>query len=605
MSNEKKGLANMDWGTVAVKVDVVTILVCLLFEWLTDGDVLSLRLMWPVAIIVVVWELVRQSFNLRGPVEAIKAGGGSGIPLVEVRWGRMLWRAFWYSTWVGAMIHLVTGGVFVFGIVSVLLFIVFGFWEVFKATNGVPDTIIESSLNNAGSFLMSLVFGGHSNLRDKQDVLLSEDNQDRVLALASKQDDSVFIGRPRGFTVQSDVEKLYVTQSDRACVIGPPGTGKTTFLVNQIYHWLETGNSFLCLDIKPEIHEITKARLKEAGYTVYVYNPTTLKDKYNFLDDLESPESIGELASSFIPTESAENSVFTESARDFLDAIVFHLKAPTKNNPTPRPTLPDVYDFVVSFDNIGAMLNTLSHSNSDHSRAIAKSLKVMADNERLLGSIFASFVSRMRFLRYETIRESLGGDGFSLSVLKGKKVAVFLQFEESQKQTTAHFFSVMVGHILRYLIIHHERSPVFMLLDEIGNAGVISDLTGKLNTIRSRKLPTWLYWQSTEQMQKYGEKADEGANIIMGACDLQMCFRLNDNATAQWMSDKIGTQEVTMRSSTDNGLLEGGSTTTSVSLESIIEPHKLQQLADGEAIYSYRGVNWLGEPTPYYKESEG
>lgn len=47
-----------------------------------------------------------------------------------------------------------------------------------------------------------------------------------------------------------------------------------------------------------------------------------------------------------------------------------------------------------------------------------------------------------------------------------------------------------------------------------------------------------------------------------------------------------------------------GGMTTSVALESIIEPHKLQQLADGEAIYSYRGVNWLGEPTPYYKENE-
>lgn len=599
--NKSKGLANVDWRLLVIKMVVVTAIICFFTDWLIfDGDLLITRFMWPVAFLVAVWEAIRQSMQWRGPIEAIFTGSTS---VKKVNWVQVVSHAAGYALALSLTFSVAANSVFIFGFCFPVIFVMYLFWEAYKATNGASDTVVEKGLKEVGSFIYETVFGGSGKLRDKDDVLQSTENKTRVAEVAKQQQDGIFIGRSKGMDPNAEPEKRFVSQSDRACVIGPPGTGKTTFLVNQIYHWLETGNSFLCLDIKPEIHDITKERLRAAGYTVYVYNPTTLKDKYNFLDDLESPESIGELASSFIPAESADNAVFTESARDFLDAIIAHLKAPTKKNPEPRPTLPDVYDFVVSFDNMGALLNTLGHSNSDQSRAIAKGLKIMADNERLLGSVFASFVSRMRFLRYETIRESLGKDGFSLSVFNEKKVAVFLQFEEAQKQTTAHFFSVMVGHILRYLIVHNERTPVFLLLDEIGNAGVVNDLTGKLNTIRSRKLPTWLYWQSTEQMQKYGEKADEGANIIMGACDLQMCFRLNDNATAQWMSEKIGTQEVTMRADTVGNQWFEGSVTTSVALESIIEPHKLQQLADGEAVYSYRGVHWLGEPTPYYKEN--
>ena len=114
-------------------------------------------------------------------------------------------------------------------------------------------------------------------------------------------------------------------------------------------------------------------------------------------------------------------------------------------------------------------------------------------------------------------------------------------------------------------------------------------------------MPTWLYFQSMEQMQRYGQKANEGANVIMGACDMQMCFRLNDNATAEWFSQKIGTQEVTKVSSTiNNSTNDRDSSSTAIERESIIHPHELQQLSNSEVIVSYRGVNWKGLAEPYH-----
>lgn len=483
-------------------------------------------------------------------------------------------------------------------------------WATGEWVWGIAEWAIKTSwaiallcLNGFFHVLNFFLFNGDEEKVIKDDMLNDESTKESVSKKLSNQDNTVFAGQ---ITVnKGDIEttqKLFIKTSDRACVIGPPGTGKTTFLVNQIYHWTDTGHSFVCLDVKPEIYDITKDRLKAAGYKCIVYNPTANKDKYNFLGDLETEEAVGEVASAFIASENDRNPVFTETARDLLDAIIKHLKTPTKKEPNPTPSLAGVYDFVTEFDSLKSLLARLSQSNSDDVRRITKTLKIMAENDRLLGSIFATFVSNMRFLRYQSIRDSLGSDGFSLQELLKPKVALFLQFEESQKETTAKLFSVMVGHLLRYMIINHQnRRPVLLFLDEIGNAAKIHDLTGKLNTIRSRRLPTWLYWQSTEQMQKYGQKADEGANVILGACDMHMCFRLNDNATARWFAEKVGTQRVIKVSVTSG---ENTSSTRSIDTERVIEPHQIQQLEMGMALYSYQGKSWIGHATPYYHEKQ-
>ncbi|WP_154223902.1 type IV secretory system conjugative DNA transfer family protein [Marinicella rhabdoformis] len=432
-----------------------------------------------------------------------------------------------------------------------------------------------------------LIFGAKPQSQiNKPNLLLPN----RKLAKELKhKNSSVFIGKVGR-------KSLYADSSDRATVIGPPGTGKTTFLINQIFRWIETQNSFVCLDIKPEIYELTANKLKQAGYKCIIYNPTSAKHKYDFIGDLNTPETIGEIASAFIGEENG-SPVFSETARDLLDALILHIKEPTKKNPNPKPSLSCIYDFITQFDSMKSLLTELGHSNNSECRSIIRTLKIMGENERFLGSVFATFVSNMRFLRYQTIRNSLSTDGFSLDELQNQKVALFLQFEESQKETTSKLFSVMVGHILRYLIVNYSnRPPVLLLLDEIGNAGVINDLTGKLNTIRSRNIPTWMYWQSTEQMQKYGRKSNEGANIILGACDFQMVFRLNDNATAKYFSQRVGTQRVQHRN------VGNQSTTTSSTIEPIIEPHELMELDTNQVLCTYKTHKWIGQATPFYKE---
>jgi type IV secretory pathway TraG/TraD family ATPase VirD4 len=160
--------------------------------------------------------------------------------------------------------------------------------------------------------------------------------------------------------------------------------------------------------------------------------------------------------------------------------------------------------------------------------------------------------------------------------------------------------TAMVAHVLRFFIIHHERPPVLLLLDEIGTAPVIPSLVQKLNTIRSRNLPTWLYFQTLEQMQPYGQTKDQGPNLILGACDMQMVFRLNDNSAAEWMSKRLGVVDRTIETSS---VQIGAYAQVSRSLvtEPLLWPHQLQALAPSEVVCTYRGQTWRGRATPYYR----
>ena len=221
---------------------------------------------------------------------------------------------------------------------------------------------------------------------------------------------------------------LHASTEDRAVVLGPPGTGKTAFLVTQLLEWAETKRSFVCLDIKPEIYGITQDRLRRLGYRVLTYNPTARTgERYNPLDDIEGPEGLGELAAALIPSTEAADAVFNESARDFLDAIITHLKASGDG----RPTLPDARQLVADAGGWRNLMRALVESSDEDAREIANGLMVTAANERLLGSIFATFRANLRFLRYPAVRESLSISDFSLSALTtAEPVALFLQFED-------------------------------------------------------------------------------------------------------------------------------------------------------------------------------
>jgi type IV secretory pathway TraG/TraD family ATPase VirD4 len=386
---------------------------------------------------------------------------------------------------------------------------------------------------------------------------------------------------------------IRISTEDRGCVIGPPASGKTTFLVSQLFDWAESGRSFVVNDVKPEIHGLVRERLESLGYKLWIFNPTKPVHRYNLLDNLDSPEAAGELAAALCPNPDPADAVFNVSARDLLNATILHLRE-TRGT----ASLPAIRAFLAEFGEHRELIRHLLQSPSADVQAAAQSLRYTATNERLIGSILAILAANLSFLQYPSVRGNLETSDFTLDVLHQPRNGLFLQFEESARLSTAALWSVTLAHLLRHLIVHTDREPVLLLLDEIGTAPQVTGLVEKLNTIRSRKMPTWLYWQSLEQMRVYGGNGIDGRNLILGACDLQMVFRLNDNESAQWMSDRIGTVDNILRSVTDSG-----DASSTLITEPAVRPHELQRLKRGEVVAAYRHLIWKGQATPYYQRS--
>lgn len=391
---------------------------------------------------------------------------------------------------------------------------------------------------------------------------------------------------------------LRVTNEDRGIILGAPGSGKTTYLVTQIIDWMRSGQSFVATDIKPEIWAILKYNnvFEKFGYTDWVFNPTDINaDHYNLFSELHNSAEFNEVLNIIVPdTDSADAKVFNDNARRLLKAVLIELGS--------QASLPNAQRFINSMDDNTELLKILRQSGNEIVSSIAKDITRTAKSDNLLASIMTAASKAFDFLDDERIRKSISdnAEGFYLKdVLMKPKQAVFLQFDQQYKSSTATLFGATVAHIMRILQANQDRGAVFLALDEIINCAPIPKFTDLLNTIRSANMPTFLYLQSLEGLNRlYGANADK---IFLGSSNYKVVFKIGDISTAEEFSKLIGKTETTYYSYSENigqGVNSNETKTQSTSssysesvrLEYIVEPDELIKLPEHTAVVIYNGT---------------
>jgi hypothetical protein len=393
-------------------------------------------------------------------------------------------------------------------------------------------------------------------------------------------------------------EALRVSNEDRAIIAGVPGSGKTTYLILQLVDWMRSGQSFVATDIKPEIWAILKYNniFEKFGYKDWVFNPTDINaDHYNLFSEVHDSAEFNEVLNIIIPdTDSADAKVFNNNARRLLKAVLIELGA--------QASLPNAQRFINSMDDNAELLKTLRQSDNETVSNIANEITRTAKGDNLFASIMTAVSKAFDFLDDERIRKSISdnAEGFYLKdVLMQPKQAVFLQFDQQYKSSTATLFGATVAHIMRILQANQERGAVFLALDEIINCAPIPKFTDLLNTIRSANMPTFLYLQSLEGLNRvYGPNADK---LFLGSSDYKAVFRIGDISAAEEFIKLIGNTDATFFSY-DNKKGQGMSNhdvrtqnTSSGDTEShqrvyIVEPAELIQLPDHTAVIMYKGT---------------
>ena len=393
-------------------------------------------------------------------------------------------------------------------------------------------------------------------------------------------------------------KSLRVTNEDRGIIAGVSGAGKTAYLVLQLIDWMESGQSFVATDIKPEIWAILKYNniFEQFGYKDWVFNPTDINaDHYNLFSEVHDSAEFNEVLNIIIPdSDSSDAKVFNDNARRLLKAVLIELG--------PKASLPNAQRFINLMDDNAELLKTLRQSQNETVSSIAKDISRTAKSDNLFASIMTAVSKSFDFLDDERIRKSISdnAEGFYLKdVLMQPKQAVFLQFDQQYKSSTATLFGATVAHVMRILQANQDRGAVFLALDEIINCTPIPKFTELLNTIRSANMPTFLYLQSLEGLNRlYGANADR---LFLGSSDYKVVFRIEDNFTAEEFSKLIGKTETTYfiyaknkGQGINNHDIQTQSTSSGDSentrREYIIEPDELIHLPKYTAVVMYNGT---------------
>jgi type IV secretory pathway TraG/TraD family ATPase VirD4 len=490
-----------------------------------------------------------------------------------------------------------------------ILIIVVGFAYFLRVTFILQDShFLILSIFATILFFLAVYFGtqfmAHENIEYERKTIEKKQTAAGLGMLLNAVELTQEVGTPLISYILDDQLKepvwkaLRVTNEDRGIVAGVPGAGKTAYLVLQLIDWMESGQSFVATDIKPEIWAILKYNniFEQFGYKDWVFNPTDINaDHYNLFSEVHDSAEFNEVLNIIVPdTDSADAKVFNDNARRLLKAVLIELG--------PKASLPNAQRFINSMDDNAELLKTLRQSDNETVSSIAKDITRTAKSDNLLASIMTAASKAFDFLDDERIRKSISdnAEGFYLKdVLMQPKQAVFLQFDQQYQSSTATLFGATVAHVMRILQANQERGAVFLALDEIINCAPIPKFTDLLNTIRSANMPTFLYLQSFEGLNRlYGANADR---LFLGSSNYKVLFRIDDIDTAKEFSQLIGKTEATYFSydkkkgqGVSNHDIQTHNTSSgdsrSFGLLDIIEPDELIKLPEHTAVVMYKGT---------------
>ncbi len=136
--------------------------------------------------------------------------------------------------------------------------------------------------------------------------------------------------------------------------------------------------------------------------------------------------------------------------------------------------------------------------------------------------------------------------------------AVFL-IPDSRVQCTNNIASMFINDLVNSLTDKADKNPsraldkdFIILADEMGNMPKLPSISGKISTLRSRKIWMQMAVQSLEQLDEvYGEKVSA---TIIDNCDIHIFLGCNNDASktrfAQSMGEKVG---ITLSANIGNG----------------------------------------------------
>ena len=389
-----------------------------------------------------------------------------------------------------------------------------------------------------------------------------------------------------------------------ALVAAPTRSGKGVGIV--IPNLLTWNGSVVMLDIKKENYQLTAGH-RAQHQKVYLWSP--LDDRsacYNPLDFIAPGGAtritdIQKLGQILLPRPERGDTMWVNEAQSLFLGLVL-LVLDDRAQPS---TLGQVYRILMGEGRLNKIAEeSLDIPNLDPAaHAALANFKNKADKER--SGVKSNLTAALALWANPNIDTATARSDFNLRDFRRVRSSVYVGVGQDQLLTLAPllnmFFQQAVSELSHSLPAADEPHDVLFLIDEFPMLGPMPTLQKGLALLAGYKIRIVLITQGVGQLEEiYGPQATEG---ILQNCALQVFFASNDDKTTTYVSQRLGSRTVQVRSRSQSQDWTSGTTSISYIARPLLPPEEVRRLSPKKAIIFKETTRpILAEKVRYYSD---
>ena len=355
-----------------------------------------------------------------------------------------------------------------------------------------------------------------------------------------------FFGAIRRFNRRKDSkEPLVRLNAVHTAVFAPTGVGKGVSCV--IPHLLTCAESTVCVDFKRELADATAEHRRKLGHKVIILDPFGGgTDKFNALDfiDKNSPLAVDDcrdLASALVVRTGQEKEPhWNDSAEAIIAAmvavVVYYGEPGDRSLQTVRALLSDPQKIEAAIE-----LMCASDARNGMLARMGGQLKNYKDKE--LASTLTTVNRFLRFLDTPAIYENTKASTFDPAELRTGKMTVYLVLPPDHMRSQSALLRMWIGSMLRAVVRGglQEKNKVHFILDEAASLGHLEAIDDAVDKYRGYSIRLLFLFQSLGQLKI---AFPEGQDQTLLSNTSQVFFGVNDNQTAEYVSNRLGEETI-------------------------------------------------------------
>jgi type IV secretion system protein VirD4 len=361
-------------------------------------------------------------------------------------------------------------------------------------------------------------------------------------------------------------------------ICAPTGVGKGVSCV--VPFLMSNPESAVVVDFKGENAKLTaKFRQKAFGHRIVILDPfkvaTKTPDTFNPLDfiDKDSPVAIDEcidIAQSLvIRTGQEKDPHWADSAEAWIAAMISLVVQ--YGEPNDR-SLQTVRTLLTSPEKLEMAIKLMGASDAWEGMLARMGNQLTNYKDKELNSTMTTTNRFLRFLDTLAVLNSTKTSSFNPADLRKGKTTVYLILPPDHMRAQSPLLRMWIGSLLRAVVRGglQEENKVHFVLDESSSLGHLEALDDAVDKFRGYGVRLQFYYQSLGQIKKC---FPDGQDQTLLSNVSQVFFGVNDMATAEYVSNRLGEETIVVssggtstgrsRQSSSNG--DGGSSGTSSS----------------------------------------